>query len=401
MPYFRYKATDEKNETIQGIIQAAAQDVAAEILADKNLILVSLEEERIGLSERSLKFFNRVKLKDLVLFSRQLSVIVSATIPLVKGLRILIGQTESPVLKGVISEISDDVEGGAKLSAALGRHPRVFDDFFINIIKSGETSGKLDEVLNYLADQQEKDYDLMSKIRGAMIYPIFIVSGLIIVGSLMMIFVVPQLTSILAETGAELPFSTKVLIGISNFFVNFWWLIVLAVLGSVIGVGALIKTDKGKLYWDSFKLRLPVFGKLFQKIVLVRFTRSLHTLTTGGISLTKSLEIVSDVVGNEVYKNLILDTVKEVEDGNPIATVFLQSKETPVMVSQMLNLGEKTGRLDDILDKLANFYSREASNMVNNLVTLIEPLIMLLMGVAVGGLVSAIILPLYSLASSL
>lgn len=401
MPYYRYKATNADNQTVEGMIQAASTEVAADILSDQNLTILSLAEEKIGFRERSLKFLNRIKIKDLVIFSRQLSVIVSATIPLVQGLRILVTQTESPMLKTVISEVADDVEGGAKLSAALSRHPEAFSDFFINIIKSGETSGKLDEVLNYLADQQEKDYDLSSKIRGAMIYPAFIIGGLIVVGTLMMVFVVPQLTSVLTETGVALPLSTRILIGLSNFFAGFWWLIFIVVTAGFAGLRAIIKTPKGKMYWDTFTLRLPIFGPLFQKIILVRFSRSLYTLLTGGVSLTKSLEITADVVGNAVFRQLILQTVTEVEDGNSIATVFLRSRHVPVMVSQMLNLGEKTGRIDDILEKLGDFYGREVNNMVTNLVILMEPLIMVLMGVAVGGLVSAIILPMYNLAASL
>lgn len=401
MPYYRYKAQDDLGEATEGIIQAASQGVAADILNDKGYTITSLSEEKIGFFEKSLSFLNRVKIQDLVIFSRQLSVTVSATIPLVQGLKILVNQTESPTLKMIISEVADDVEGGAKLSSALSRHPEVFSDFFVNIIKSGETSGKLDEVLNYLADQQEKDYDLISKIKGAMIYPVFIISGLVVVGALMMIFVIPQLTSILAETGVELPWSTRALIFMSGFLAAWWWALIIAFIGLVILLRILTKEGKGKYLLDSLKFKLPVFGGLFKRIVIIRFTRSLHTLTTGGVALTKSLEIVADVVGNEVYKKLIKETTLEVEDGNSIATVFLQSKDVPPMVSQMLNLGEKTGRMDDILDKLANFYTRELDNMVNNLVTLLEPLIMLVMGVAVGVLVSAIILPLYSLASAL
>lgn len=401
MPYFRYKAQDETGEQTEGIIQAASQNVAADILTEKGFTIVSMALEKRGILEQSLGFLNRVKIRDLVIFSRQLSVTVSATIPLVQGLRILVGQTESPVLKMVISEVADDVEGGAKLSSALSRHPEVFSEFFINIIKSGETSGKLDEVLNYLADQQEKDYDLLSKIKGAMIYPVFIISGLGIVGALMMIFVVPQLTAILSETGVELPWSTKMLIFTSGFLASWWWAIIIGVVLIILLMRMLTKQGKGKYYLDAFKFKLPVFGQLFKRIVIIRFTRSLHTLTTGGVALTKSLQIVADVVDNEVYRKLIQETMLEVEDGNPLATVFLKSKDVPPMVSQMLNLGEKTGRLDDILDKLANFYTRELNNMVDNLVTLLEPLIMLVMGVAVGVLVSAIILPLYSLASSL
>lgn len=401
MPYFRYKAQDDSGESTEGIIQAASQGVAADILSDKGFVILSLSVEKMGLLEKSLGLLNRVKIKDLVIFSRQLAVTVSATIPLVQGLKMLVNQTESPVLKMIISEIADDVEGGAKLSASLARHPEVFSEFFINIVKSGETSGKLDEVLNYLADQQEKDYDLLSKIKGAMIYPVFIISGIVIVGALMMIFVIPQLTSILAETGAELPFSTKVLIFSSGFLATWWWALLLATVGLIILLRILTKSGRGKYFLDSLKFKLPIFGGLFKRIVIIRFTRSLHTLTTGGVPLTKSLQIVADVVGNEVYKELIHKTTLEVEDGNSIATVFLQSNDVPPMVSQMLNLGEKTGRMDDILDKLADFYTRELNNMVNNLVTLLEPIIMLVMGVAVGVLVSAIILPLYSLASSL
>lgn len=401
MPYFRYKATEDTGESTEGIIQAASPDVAAEILDDKGYTVLSLTEERIGLLERSLGFLNRVKIQDLVLFSRQLSVTVSATIPLVQGLKIIVNQTENQTLKTIVSEIADDVEGGAKLSSALSRHPEVFSDFFINIVRSGETSGKLDEVLNYLADQQEKDYDLTSKIKGAMIYPVFIVSGLVLVGALMMIFVIPQLTSILQETGVELPLTTKALIWTSNFLTAWWWILLIGIVTGVLVIRQLTRSGDGKYFWDKFKFRIPIFGELFKKIVLIRFTRSLHTLTTGGVALTKSLDIVADVVDNEVYRKLIVETKREVEDGNPIATVFLKSPDVPTMTAQMMNLGEKTGRLDDILEKLSDFYSRELQNMVNNLVTLLEPLIMLVMGIAVGLLVSAIILPLYSLASSL
>src|SRR3989344_2179130 len=231
MPYFRYKTTDQSAEASEGMIQAASGDVAAEILSDQGLTILSIEEERVSFLEKSLKFLNRIKIQDLVIFSRQLSVTVSATIPLVQGLRILVAQTESPVLKSIVSEVADDVEGGAKLSAALGRHSEIFSDFFVNLIKSGEASGKLDEVLTYLADQQEKDYDLTSKIKGAMIYPAFIVSGLAIVGTLMMIFVIPELTSILAETGAKLPWSTRTLTFISSFLQGYWWLLLIVFVG--------------------------------------------------------------------------------------------------------------------------------------------------------------------------
>ena len=241
---------------------------------------------------------------------------------------------------------------------------------------------------------------MVHKIRGAMIYPVFIFVGLVIVGILMMVVVIPQLTGVLAETGTELPMATKVLIFTSDFLVGFWWLLGLVVIGIVVGINIATRTSQGRHYWDYFKLKLPVFGKLFQHIILVRMTRSLHTLMVGGVPLTKALGIVADVSGNAIYKDLVLETIREVEGGNPIATAFLESKEVPVMVSQMLNLGEKTGRLDDILNKISSFYAREVDNVVSNLTALLEPLIMLVMGAAVGFLVAAIIMPMYSLASS-
>ncbi|OGY49965.1 MAG: hypothetical protein A3J59_00915 [Candidatus Buchananbacteria bacterium RIFCSPHIGHO2_02_FULL_56_16] len=402
MPYFRYKAENKRNETVEGVVQAAAQSVAAGILRDQGLTIVSLQEEHPNILRYSLKIFNRVKTKDLVIFSRQLSVTISANIPLVQGLRILIAQTTNPTFKMMISEVADDVEGGAKLSAALARHHAVFSKFFVSLIKSGEASGKLDEILLYLANQQEKDYDLTSKIRGAMIYPAFILVGLVVVGTLMMVMVVPQLTGILRESGVELPLSTKVLIGTSGFLARFWWLLLLVIIGAGVAFYLVInKTTRGRYYWDTVKLRLPIFGSLSQKLLLVRFTRSLHTLLSGGVSLSRSLEVVSEVTNNVLYQKLINETRRAVESGHSIASEFTKSKEVPAMVSQMMQLGERTGRLDEILDKLANFYTREADNMISNLVTLIEPVVMVTIGIGVGLLVSAIILPIYNLATGL
>lgn len=401
MPYFRYKASNVENEKIEGMIQAASAEVAAELLEDRNLTILYLSEEKVSFVEKSLKIFSRVKMKDLVIFSRQLSVIISASIPLVQGLKILINQTSNKTLKTIVSEIADDVEGGAMLSASLGRHKEIFNEFFINIIKAGETSGKLDEVLQYLADQQEKDYDLISKIKGAMIYPVFIVFGLGGVGTIMMVSVLPKLTSVLVESGAPLPLTTKILIAISSFLSNYYWALLLAFGGLFLFIRWGLSTEKGRRLWDTYFLKLPVFGLLTQEIIIVRFARSLSTLMTGGVSLTKSLEVVSDVVGNTVYRDMIKETSKEVEDGNPIATVLLKSSFIPPMVSQMLNLGEKTGQLEEILNKIANFYAREVNNKVSNLVSLLEPLIMVILGVAVGGLVSAVLLPMYNLALSM
>ena len=344
-------------------------------------------------------FINRVSPKDLVIFSRQLSVMISAEVPIVQALKVLIRQTANKNLKKVVANIAADVEGGAKFSIALGRYPSVFDDFYVNIVRSGETTGKLDEVLDYLATQQERDYDLAGKIKGAMIYPAFILFGLVSVGIIMMIFVIPKLTEILKESGATLPLSTRILMGTSDFMKNYWWVLLILIVFLVAGVRYLISFPLGRRYWDNLKIKLPIFGQLFRRIYMVRFTRGLATLLTGGVEIVASLKIAGDIVGNAVYKDLILQTVKEVEDGNPITTVLAKSKEIPVMVTQMLGIGEQTGKIDVILSRLTDFYTREIENMVRNLTTLMEPLIMLVMGVAVGIMVSAIILPMYNLAA--
>ena len=397
---YTYRSKNKQGQEIEGSIEAPTKNDAIKTLSDQGLIILSLEgQTRHNILNINLPFLNRVKVKDLVMFSRQLAVMSSATLPIVQALRILTEQTENPRFKIIISEVADDVDGGEKLSNSLERHPKEFSPFFIAMIRSGETSGSLAQVLNYLADEQEKDYALMSKIKGAMIYPAFILSALGGVGVIMMVFVVPKITAILEETGGELPMATKLLIGTSDFLINFWWIVITVLVGIFIAFRYLLHKDKPRQYWDFIKLKLPVFGPLFQKIYLVRFTRSMATLIEGGVSITSSLNIASDVVGNAYYKDLIARTAREVQDGNSIAMLFLKSKEIPPMISHMLSVGEKTGRISEVLAKMTDFYSREVENLVANLVSLIEPMIMILMGVGVGIMVAAVIMPMYNMSS--
>ncbi len=381
-------------------LEAFSEQLAHDTLIEKGMIPLALSVRRETSRLQSIEIFNRIKPKDLVVFFRQLSTMSAATLPIVAALRILVKQTESVRLKTIISEIADEVDGGARLSQAFARHPETFDDFYINMIRSGETSGHLDEVLNFLADQREKDYDLMSKIRGAMIYPAFIMSALLVVGVIMMVFVVPRLTSILTETGGELPIATRALIATSQFMSTYWWLLFGLVIAGIVALKIALRKGPVRTWWDWAKVKIPVFGKLFQRIYLIRFTRSMTTLLRGGVPLPRALEITADVVGNVVYHDLIMKTVREVQDGNPIASVFLNSPEVPVMISHMISVGESTGQLETILDRLTQFYSREIDNAVAGLVSLVEPMIMIIMGVAVGGMVAAIIMPMYNLASA-
>lgn len=401
MPLYDYVGRNRSGQEVRGVVNADTEDLAVAALAERGILDASIAAHvREATVESLLERLRRVSRRDVVILSRQLSVLVSANVPLVQSLRALVGQTVNPRLREVVVAVADEVEAGAKLSDAMGQH-RVFSDFMVNMIRSGETSGRLAEVLEYLADQEEKDYDLTAKIRGAMMYPGFIIVGLSVVGFIMVTWVLPKLTDVLAETGAELPLSTRILIALSSFFRSYWWLVLLAVAAVVVGARMALRQPLGRALWDGFKIRMPVFGGLFKRIALVRFARSMETLLVGGVDEVTALGIAANVVGNATYKDLILRTQKEVEDGNSIVTVMSGNAAVPAMLSQMLAVGEETGRLQEVLRRLGDFYNREIENLVGSLVTLIEPLIMVVMGVAVGVMVAAVILPMYNIANSL
>lgn len=400
---FTYKARDKTDEIIEGTIDADTRETAAELLMEKELVVTSLIEvaKKGDLLVFFDRFLNRVSKKDLAIMLRQLSILISAAIPLVQALRMLGAQMEKPALKRSIAAIVDEVEGGTKLSLALEHHPAIFSNFFVNMIKSGETSGKLDDTLNYLADQQEKDYELQSRITGAMVYPIFIICLLVIAAFVMMTFVLPKMLAMFQELGPniKLPITTRILIASSGFFQKFWWLVLVGGACLVGGAKLYHKTAEGRRLFDALKLKIPIFGTLLTYVYLVRFTRSFSTILVGGITVPQGLRIVRDVVGNSVFEDLIDETIKQVEDGNPVSGVFARSKQVPQLVSQMLAVGEQTGRIDDVLDKVTSFYTREINAMIANVIALIEPAIMVLLGVGVGIMVAGILLPMYQLTS--
>ena len=401
MAEFSYKARNQEGNIISGTVVAPTENIAYGILRDKNLFIVSLKERRQVAFLRGLSLGRRIKAKDIVVFSRQLSVMISSNVPIVRALKVLVRQTGSAQLKTIISDIADEVDGGAKLSQSLAKYPKVFSNFFIQMVRSAETTGRLDEILVYLADQLEKDYDLKAKARGALIYPAFILGALILVAAVMMMFVLPQITGIFEETEVELPLTTKIFMGMSDFLLGYWWFILLVIIGLIVAYRFAVRTPIGRRNIDLLKIRLPIVGPIFSKTYLSRFARSLSTLLTSGVTLTRSLDIVADVVGNTLYHDLTRATIKEVEAGASITTVFVKSKDIPLMLSQMMSVGEQSGQLDKILLKVADFYSREMENSLQNLTTLIEPIIMVVMGVAVGLLVSAIILPIYNLSQAI
>lgn len=400
MPIFKYKAKHNitgktKSELTVGINES---EVVSR-LRRRNFTLLSISEETDSLEAKLNLFLNPIKVKDLVIFSRQFSVMIAANVPVVESLLILIDQTDNFSLKNMIADIAFEVDSGALLSDSFARRPKIFSEFFVNIIKSGETSGKLDEVLTYLADETEKSYDMASKIKGAMIYPAFILVGLTGVGIILMVYVIPNLTSMLTESGMELPISTRIIIAVSSFMQNYLILLILILAGLVVAVRYYLQTEMGRYQWDTFKLKMPIFGRLFKYIYLMRFTRSLSTLLKGGVTITKGLEITANVVGNVIYRDLILETLESINDGNPISTVMEASNYIPKMVPQMISVGERTGRIDSVLDKITDFYGRESNTMLANLSTLMEPIIMVIMGIGVGIMVAAILMPMYNMAN--
>lgn len=401
MAIFDYRAKNLASQTVEGAVVAPSESAAYDTLREKQLTIISLHERAKSTKLFSANLFNRVTVKEQVIFARQLSVMISANVPIVRALRILVRQTKNVHFKMILSDVLDEVDGGAKLSAAMGRYPQVFNNFFVSMIRSGETTGKLDEVLIYLADQREKDYGIISRVRGAFIYPAVVLFAVLSVGFVMVVFVLPKLLEVFKEGGAEVPFMTKLLITISDFARNQWYVLVLFLIGLVVGFILWRRTASGRKALDIIKLRIPIAGRIFTMIYLTRFSRTLSTLLTSGVPISNALDITAEVVGNHTYRDIIERTIKEVEDGNSITTIFVKSKAVPLMLSQMMSVGEQSGRLDQVLIKVAQFYENELDALVRNLVSLIEPIILLLMGVGVGFMVSAVLLPIYNISSAI
>lgn len=405
MPSFNFKIFDkENNREESGVVEASSEEEAIQTLTARDYRIISLQlvtNKNLASLDKVSSFFSRVGIKEVVVFSRQFAVMIGASVPVVEALKIIAEQAENPKLRKIIGEISDEVNSGESLSTSLAQRPKLFSNFYVSVVKSGEQSGKLDDALNYIADEMEKDYDMNSKIKGAMIYPIFVVCMMAVIGVIMMIFVVPKLTSIIVEAGGELPLPTKVLIATSDFLINYWWLVAGALVGVIAGIRLYLKSKTGRHQFDYIILHLPVFGKLLRMIYLVRFSRSMGTLIAGGVNISASLQVSGEVINNTYYQGLVEKTIQEVEGGNSICTVFMVSKEIPPMVSQMMMVGEKTGKLDAVLERITSFYNREITTSLAGLMSLIEPMLMVIMGLGVGVMVAAILLPMYNVVSQI
>lgn len=401
---FLYQARNKEGALKKGIVSATSQAKAEQLLNDNNLIIISLVEKRESIVTNVENFIEnittRVGYKDLVLFSRQFSTLVGARVPIVQSLRILGQQVSNKGLVLITQSLVQSVESGDSLSLALSRHPRVFGNIYVSLVRAGEASGKVAESLNYLADQLEKDYDLRSRVKSAMTYPAFVLSALVLVGILMFKFVLPNLVSILKEQNAELPLVSKILIGFTDFFDVYWWVVILVIGGIILVFRYYINTQAGRYVWDGLKVKLPVVGPVLERIYLARFSRNLSTLVTGGIPIIKSLQIISEIVNNVIYRDILLEAAQQVTNGKSISESLSRHKEFPPLVTQMVGVGEQTAQLDTILLKLAVFYEKEVDTKVGTLSSLLEPIIMLVLGLGVGLLVAGVLLPIYNLASA-
>ncbi len=399
---FSYEAKTLQGENKVGTVEASSQEAAIEVLQRNNLIVLNIKQaSSISLLSKRIKLFDRIPKKEIVVFSRQISALFEAKVPVIESLRTMTEQTENPAFKEVLDDVTQSVDEGNPLSRSLEKHKKVFSEFYISIVHSGELSGRLDEVFAYLADSLEREYYLTQKVRGAMIYPAFIILGLIAVMFVMMVWVIPNLTSVFEEANVELPILTKIIIWMSDVFKQFWWLILALLFGGVFGFLRWISTDVGKKIWSQVQLQLPIFGDILTKFYLSRFSDSLSTLIKGGLPIVKSLEVSSSVVGNYTYRRIIEETIDNVKKGGTISQIFKTKKEIPLMVSQMIFIGEQAGKLDATLRTVANFYHKEVKNAMDNLVTIIEPLLILVLGVAVAILLIAILMPMYNITSAI
>ncbi len=382
----------------EGLVEASSVDIAVETLQKKGLTILSLEETARGAFAKDISsFILRPNRKDLVMFTRQLSTLIDANVPLVESLRTLSRQIEKVSFKKIVDGVAESIEGGASLSLALSEH-KLFDTFYISLVKSGEVSGRLQTTLLYLADYLERSAELTSKVRGALAYPAFIVFALLAVTIVMMTTVLPQLLSILKEAGVqELPLSTRVLIFITDFVNRFLYALFGALIAGLWYLRIWVKTPSGRFKFDMVKIKFPSIGEVVKNIYIARIAETLSTLIKAGVPILEGLRITSDVVGHSLYKKILLEAEENVRGGGTISEVFQRYKEVPILVHSMIAIGEKTGKTDFMLEHMYKFFKSESDRAVQNISQLIEPILVLFLGLVVGILVASILLPIYNL----
>lgn len=397
MATFNYSVRDKSGKIVKGSLEGESRDAVSAKLRQMGYIILELDQQSALAALSQLKIGGgKVKPKDITIFSRQFATMINAGLSLTKCLSILAAQTESDALRTIIQAISRDVEAGQSLSDSLGKHPKTFPPIFVNMVRAGETGGVLDEVLVRLADHFESEQALKGKIKSAMTYPIAMAGLVLIILAAMMIFVVPTFEKMFASMGGELPFMTQVLVNISNFVSSIGGVILVVVLFAVnFAFKFWISTPSGRFIWDAFKLKAPAVGQLNRKVALARFTRTFGTLVSAGVPILSALDIVADTAGNEVVAREVKKARLAIKEGETIAKPLSDSKVFPSMLVQMIAVGEETGALDAMLNKIADFYDEEVSAQVDSLTSLIEPMMMASLGGVVGAMVIALYMPMF------
>ncbi|MCC6323927.1 type II secretion system F family protein [Candidatus Nomurabacteria bacterium] len=398
---FNYKAVTNIGEKKEGKIDAATKDLAIGVLQRKGLIVVSVLEEGEHKSIFKISFGDKVPMKEVVILSRQIATLFEAQVSALKAFTLLAGNTENVKLANTLTRITDDLQSGLSIADSLAKYPDIFSDFYVNMVRAGEETGKLMDVFTYLADYLDRQYRLTTKTKNALIYPAFVVSIFILVMSLMFVFIIPKLSDIIKESGQEIPFYTKIVMWMSDMLLHYGIFILLGIIIGVIYLYKLTRTDNGKTYLDKMKISIPIFKTVFRKLYLSRMADNLDTMLSSGIPIIRAIDITSAVVGNSVYQNILKETSEAVKAGSLLSDALAKHPEIPQMMSQMIKVGEETGALGKILKTVGRFYSREAEEAVDTLVTLIEPLMIVVLGLGVGTLLASVLMPIYNIAGGI
>jgi len=403
MATFAYVGRSKSGAVKKGELVAKSRDEAVELLRKQSVVVTSLEEKG-GKQGFSLKFGSGVSEKDLVVFTRQFGTMINAGLPLIQCLEILATQSENPVLKKSVGEIKSQVEGGATFSDSLRKHPKIFDDLYVNMVHAGEVGGLLDTIMSRLSKHIEKAMKLKGQIKSAMVYPAAIIGIAAIVITVLMLWVIPVFEKMFSEMSGgkmSLPAPTQLVIDMSNFVQSFWFIMLGVIIGAVVGVKKYYATPKGRLAIDKLLLKLPIFGDLIRKAAVAKFTRTLGTLLASGVPLLEALTICAKTAGNKVIENALLEAKVSISGGKTISDPLTKSEVFPKMVTHMIAVGESTGALDNMLGKIADFYEDEVDEAVTNLTALLEPMMMVFLGTTVGFIVVAMYLPIFTMASAI
>lgn len=398
---FNYKAINNTGGNVSGTIEAINVDLAINTLQKRGLIISEIHspEEKKSIFA-SISIFNRVSNKDVVILSRQMATLFQAQVSALRIFRLVGAEATNPALGKILLQISDDIQGGSSISNALSKHPTVFSDFYVNMVRSGEESGKLDETFDYLADYQERTYEVISKAKNALIYPAFVVLTFVAVMILMLVVIIPKITVMLTESGQAIPIYTQIIISLSNLFIHYGIYMAIALVIAGYFLWRYNKTPEGAMNIDKFKLDVPYLGDLYRKLFLSRISDNLNTMIISGIPILRALEITADVVDNRVYKAIIEEALTDVRGGSALSAALATHKEIPGIMVQMIKVGEETGEVGSILKTLARFYQREVSTAVDTLVGLIEPMLIVALGLGVGVMLAAVLMPIYNIAGA-